>query len=411
MRHHLCKLGKGASWMLAVLTVCGMATSCQDEYKLDDEKPQWLGASIYDDLKARGEFNYYLRLLADPQVNAASDADNNRGLVDILSKTGSKTVFVATDKAWEEFFAKNAQLPESNPWHTATSYENLSESQKKLLIHTSMLNNAIVMENLASDETSKDGNGNIIYPMRGQYMRRFTDVEATDSITFMPGDQLPKSYNWAEQGKKDYWYRFRTENGGKGLYMVNDSTLPMMLHFTGEYLANNNISDEDFSIFMGRDRVTSDVHIYDALLVEKDGVCQNGYINVTEKVLTPITNMAEVLRTSGKTNIFSHMIDRWSIPYYNDGVTRAYKKVMDSKGIQWEDSIFTKRYISARSFGGQELKTDPHGQRYSTEDLALAFDPGWNAFFDSKGNPQLDMAAMFVPTDATLWKYFTKGGG
>ena len=116
----------------------------------------------------------------------------------------------------------------------------------------------------------------------------------------------------------------------------------MMLHFTQEHMSNHGITDEDFRIFMGRARRTSDVHIYDALLQEKDGVCENGYVNVTEKVIKPLPNMAEVLRTNGRTNIFSHMIDRFSFPAYNAAATRDYKTLHP----EFTDSIFTKKYFA-----------------------------------------------------------------
>ena len=294
MKNRLSKLSRQAYFMLLLLAVSGVSTSCKDEYSLDDEKPTWLSTSIYEGLDEDGHYTNYLRLLADPDVNPA----DVRPLTEVLSRTGSKTVFVANDDAWEEFYKHNAQLPENNPWHTATCYENLSISQKKLLIHTSMLNNAVVMENLSSSTSSIDS--------RGDFMRRYTDVEATDSITYLDGNSLPVNYN-VGNAEKDYWWRFRAENGGNGLYLVNDSTLSMMLHFTSEHLTKNNVTDEDFAIFMGESRNTDDVHIYDAKLIAKDSVAENGYINKTSKVIIPLPNMAEAIRTSGKTNIFSHL--------------------------------------------------------------------------------------------------------
>ncbi|MCD8266248.1 MAG: hypothetical protein LUC33_03740, partial [Prevotellaceae bacterium] len=405
MKNRLSKLSRKTHWVLVLLAACGVASSCKDEYTLDDEKPSWLNSSIYASLESSGDYSNYLRLLADPDVNNAEDADNNRGLVDILSKTGSKTVFVANDDAWADFFAQNAQLPEDDPWHTAVDYESLSASQKKLLIHTSMLNNAIVMENLASSEGT-----NVV---RGEYMRRYTDVEATDSITHLDGSSIPVNYNEGND-ETDYWSRFRTENGGKGLYLVADSSLSMMIHFTSEYLTRNSITDDDFAKFMGQERVTSDVHIYDAKVLSKDEVCENGYVNVTEKVLKPLPNMAELLRTNGQTRIFSHMLDRWSAPFYNAGVTQAYKNVMAAKGIDWTDSIFSKRYFSDLSWGHSALLNGPQGEQFrdaASTEVSLKYDPGWNAYYDEKSGPQYDMAAMYVPTDDVLWKYFTSGGG
>ena len=397
MRDRFSKWSRYTSRMACLLAACGLMNACKDDFLLDDEKPEWLNSSVYESLEQRGNFKTYLKLLSDKDVNP----ENVRPLSDVLSRTGSKTVFVANDSAWAEFFKHNAELPERNPWHYATSYENLSVAQKKLLIHTSMLNNAIVMENLASSE----GSGQTA-PIRGEYMRRYTDVEATDSVSYVSSAEVPYSYNPTD---KDFWWRFREENGGNGLYMVNDSSLTMMLHFTSEHMTKNSVTDDDFKKFMGRERVTSDVHIYDAILKEKDGVCENGYVNVTEKPLCPLANMAEVIRTNGKTNIFSHMLDRYSAPYYCNDITRAYKTLHP----EFKDSIFTKRYYSDLSFNHRPNSTQPDGNPYTGDEggeVSLKFDPGWNGYYDEV-DVEKDMAAMFVPSDEALWTYFTEGGG
>ena len=400
MRNRFSKWSRHSSKMVCLLAACGLMYACKDEYLLDDEKPSWLNSSIYESLETKGNFKTYLRLLADKDVNPT----NARPLTEVLSRTGSKTVFVANDEAWDKFFKANAALPESNPWHNATSYENLSTAQKKLLIHTSMLNNAIVMENLASSE-SVNGSS----PVRGEYMRRYTDVETTDSITYMTPEMIPYSYNPTD---KDFWWRFRAENGGNGLHIVKDSTLSMMLHFTSEHMAKNTVNDDDFAKFMGRERITSDVHIYDALLVDKDGVCENGYVNITEKPLVPLANMAEVIRSNGKTNIFGHMLDRYSAPYYSDAITRACRILYPEK-FGDTDSVFTMRYFSDNSFNHRPNSTQPDGNPYTGDEggsVSLKFDPGWNGYYDEV-DVEKDMATMFIPSDEALWKYFTEGGG
>ena len=416
MTNRLSKWRRYSSRVVCLLAACGLMYACKDEFILDDEKPSWLNSSIYESLEQKGNFRTYLRLLADKDVNP----EGLRPLTDVLSRTGSKTVFVANDSAWDAFFEANSHLPEANPWHYATSYENLSQAQKKLLIHTSMLNNAIVMENLASSQSSGTSS-----PVRGEYMRRYTDIEATDSITYVPSDNLPFSYSLTD---KDYWERFREENGGSGIYMAIDSTVPMMLHFTSEHMSRNTVKDSDFEIFMGRARNTSDVHIYDAILKDKDGVCENGYVNVTEKPLCPLTNMAEVIRTNGKTNIFSHILDRFSAPFYCNRITEAYKVLHPD----FTDSIFTKRYFSNNNFsvkGGYvragadgaipKFEPGPKGtyQPYnpykdgSTGDHVpgLKYDPGWNGYYDEV-DVRKDMAAIFVPSDAQMWHYFQNAG-
>ena len=80
---------------LLLLSVSGVTYSCKDD-SLDVKKPSFLGGSIYDELNARG-FKYTVRLIED------------LGYKDVMSQTGSKTLFVASDKAYDEFF-------KNNPW-------------------------------------------------------------------------------------------------------------------------------------------------------------------------------------------------------------------------------------------------------------------------------------------------------
>ena len=397
MKDRFYTFGRHASRALCMMAFCGLVWACVDEYKLDDEKPDWLSENIYSLLEKNGNFTNYLKLLEDKAVNP----EGVRNLKDVLSKTGSKTVFAAPDEAWNQFYQANAALPETNPWHNATSYDKLSPSQKKLLIHTSMLNNAIVMENLSAE----DGDGTAA-PLPGQYMRRYTDVDVIDSVTFLPADQVPYSYN---PDDTCYWTPYSTEargGNGKGIYLVTDATRNMMLHFTREHMGRTEIgiTDDDFEKFMGAKRSTGDVHIYNSRIVEKDGVAENGYLNVVDKVLKPLNNMAEVIRTNGKTNIFSHMLERYSYPMPNDELTEAYARLTGFTG-----KVYTKKFFALKGEDGKAQKTTPDGKDFG-EEVALRYDPGWNEYYFID-EPRKDMASMFVPNDKTMMEYFSKGGG
>lgn len=379
---------------LCMMALCGLTWACKDDYTLDDEKPDWLYENIYSLLEKEGTYNNYLRLLEDKDINT----EGARDLKEVLSKTGSKTVFVANDEAWDQFFRTNATLPATNPWHNATSYERLSPAQKKLLIHTSMLNNAIVMENLSA----ADGDGTHA-PEPGQYMRRYTDVDVLDTITFLPANQVPFSYSPVDE---DYWKDFRgsAEEPGTGIYVVTDATRNMMIHFTREHMGRGDIqiTDEDFKKIVGQTRTAQDVHIYNSRVTAKDGVAENGYVNLTERVLVPLPSMAEVIRLSGKTNIFCHMMDRFSYPAPNTTVTQNYQNLHpEFKG----KTIYTKKYFASLGPNGVQ-SLDPNNN--TVADL-LNYDPGWNEFVQS-GDARKDMGAMFVPNDETLIRYFSVGG-
>ena len=89
--------------------------SCSDDYDLDDNKPSFLGGSIYDELEARGNFKYTLRLI------------NDLDYADVLAKTGSKTIFAANDAAYEKFFAETTWTAADGT--RVDSYDKLSLAQ------------------------------------------------------------------------------------------------------------------------------------------------------------------------------------------------------------------------------------------------------------------------------------------
>lgn len=414
----LLKWNRHVTRLACLLAVCSLFYACKDEYILDEEMPKRLGTNLYDNLLQRGNFTNYLRLLSDPDINVKGATS----MQEVLQRTGSKTLFVANDEAWNEFFRKNAGLPESNPWHNATSYANLSAAQKKLLLHSSMLNNSIVLENLASSQ----GSGNQA-PIRGEYMRRNTDYEPTDTITFVPSEKMPQTHSLTD---KDYWQYYR--ESGKGIWLATDNTENMMVTFTNEHMKKNAITDEDFARIMGVQRNSTDeVYVYDSRVVDPDNVSQNGYLNIMSKPLAPLPNMAEAIRNSGRTNIFSHMLDRFSAPFYDASLTRDYKVLHPE--FKDDDSIFVRRYFTEHGNGmtewlrepaplGETQPYKPYKDDVDTSDFepgvpSLKFDPGWNTYIgkDFKNNRTTglhrDMAAMFVPNDEALRKFWSKASG
>ena len=390
MNKRLCKFGRNALGALLALSVCGATYSCKDDYKLDDETPSWLGSSIYEYLAEQGNYTNFVRLIDD------------LGYKEVLARTGSKTLFVADDAAFQTFYQTNA-------WG-ARSYDQLTQPQKKLLLNTAMINNAYLLEMMSSKEA---GGGTNDLPQKGLCLRRETAADITDSIPHLYAGDLPVNYN--EDGKEiHYWDRFQQ----KGIYLVLDGTTPMITHFLTAQMANNDITTADFQILTGQTRSENDAHVYGSKVLEQDITCQNGYINRLERVLVNPQNMAEVLRTNGKTNIFSHLMDRFSVPIYSATLTQRAKDLYGED----IDSVFQKRYFAIRSQGNNTLYsdagTDPKGNPGgntvfdNASNKPLPFDPGWNTYqSDSKTSKEQDMAVIFSPNDTKLMEYFFSGGG
>lgn len=336
--------------------------SCKDDF-LETTLPSWLGSSIYDQLKVgyignsgtKHTFNYYTRLIDEV------------GYKEVLQLTGSKTVFVADDQAFEKFFKNNS-------WNVS-SYEQLTLAQKKLILNSSMINNAFLIENLSTLEG----------PVKGQSLRHSTAFSVSDTIPFEPGINLPAN---------TYWDRFRSS----GLRLAKDNSPSLMLHFLQAQMDAHNISDNDFKIlFNGVSHQKEDAYIYNDKVVERDITCQNGYIHILDSVLIPPSNMAEVIRNAPEIKTFSSFLERYAAPYYDVNLTNDFKL------LGHNDSVFVKRYFANMNSRSDKKIIDPNGKEIKD---CLLFDPGWNTY-----GSQTDFGAIFAPSDEALTKYFSQGAG
>ena len=124
--------------MMCALVTGGLFQSCEDllgldVYKYDDGEPSWLGSSIYDFLKEGNAGHTY-----ENYVNLIDDL----GEKEILSRTGSRTLFIADDEAFARFY-------ENNPWNVK-EYKDFTYRQKKVLLYNVMLKNAYLLDMLAA---------------------------------------------------------------------------------------------------------------------------------------------------------------------------------------------------------------------------------------------------------------------
>ena len=383
MKDRLCRMSRKWAGALCLLVTCGLTySSCSDDYDLPDKKPDWLGPSIYDYLSTKKDDSG--KLMYTNFVRLIDSLDYK----DVLARTGSKTLFVADDEAFARFYA-------NNPWGV-TRFEDLTVNQRKLLLNNAMLDNAYLLEMLTNISASNGVTKNMC-------LRQVSSVAVTDSIAYIPYNSPDVPYTHSSEDA-DNWFNFRIPDHNGRLYLATDATAPMMTHFINGQMSENNITDQDFEVFAGQKRESSDVFIYGNKILEQDITCLNGYVNRLENVLVTPSNMAEVIRTNGKTNIVSHMLDRFSVPIYDAALTRSYSSIY---GLGENDSVFVKRYFSSRSAGESTLNTTPYGAVFNS---LLNYDPGWNQYNSPGSEKEVDMAAMFVPSDEALKKYFLPEG-
>ena len=395
MKNRFCRTGKSMLYAACLLSALGLSYSCSDDYDLDDTMPDYLGQSIYSELSARNTFKKTIRLIDDLNYK------------DVLDMTGSKTLFVAPDTAFDTFF-------KDNPWGVR-SYEELTLPQKKYLLYNAMLNNAYVMEMMSNTETNGNmGNVNFVSG-KNMCLRQGSASTATDTIPYFHWYELPNNQNLAtddDEGDAKYgkfWEKYRRQDQKEGIFLVCDNTTPMMTHFLENNLKFKNITNDDVAFILGVPTYGTEnrSYIYGARVIEQDVTCMNGYYDVLDRVLLAPSNMAEMIRTNGKTNLFSRILDRFSAPVYDATLTNNAQALYASV----TDSVFVKRYFSTRSQNGK-FNNNPVTKNAMADFPVLNFDPAWNAYTSSTTAAATeDMGAMFVPSDDALKAYFLTGGG
>lgn len=355
------------------MSMAACLTACSDGYELGEKDPSWLGSSIYAYLVDNGDYNYTIRLIQDLNYEQ------------VLNKTGSKTLFIADDEAYERFFR-------TNKWGVH-SYSELTDAQKKMLLFGSMINNSCQVAYLSSSTG----------PTEGDCMRRLSSASEYDSIPYLSPEEMPHT---------EYWQYYRDQQ--KSIPCMMDATATPMIHLIEGFLDNQRITNEDVDFLFNyiRDRQPGDADVNGVIMEEQNIKCSNGFLHKMAEVTTPLQNMAELIRTTPISTAYSALLDRYCAPYYaGDEITKEYNRLYNTS----VDSVFQKRYFSERSQGALPLELTPAGGPVNGK---LKFDPGWNQFYSQTNAGissdvalQENMAVMLVPSNEALERYWQEGAG
>ena len=369
-------------FLYASLMCLGLGSCSKDFLVPEGELPSWLGESIYKELQQpkelQGTFKTYCKLIED------------LGYADVLSRTGSKTIFPANDEAFAKFFEGG------NNKFGVSSYEELTHAQKAELLFSTMLDNAILVGTLSNSQNSA---GNML---QGQLVKHGTNMRLTYAVAPFKAEQMPAN--------NKYFSRFQTADRNSML-AVFDNTVAPMVHLTGEYMLNNNMTvaggESDFQILTGHEYSDGDAYIFNHKVIKGDVVCQNGYIHQLDEVLVNPGNMAEVLRAGDDTKYISRMLDYYSFPDADMTLTEQYNS---ESNAATQDTVFAIRYLSKNSQRAK-LAQPVRGMTVADNQL-LNFDPGWNNYNPTlKGGSSDDnaeIAAFLAPDDKAVEEYFLK---
>lgn len=394
------KLGQTFAAILLLGGTVGLS-SCKDELLVG--MPEWLGSSIYEELEERGQFTQTLALINDPDL-----ADSH--YADLLRLTGSMTIFVADDAAWERYLSKRG----------LTSVSQLSKAEKKVLLKSAMINNAYLIElldNVANGTTD---------PSDGVCMRRASRMELEDTIPVIKASEYPaiNPYRVTDDGEQiDYWADVRQLPSIK---LYKDNSVAPMMHFLPQFMSQSGITDNDLSrITNGASQSVQRSYINGQAISVNEGrwsqdegkaylqdiTCQNGYIHILDEVPQVLPNMAEIINSKPQFTIFSNLLERFSYP-------ALYNIITKEDGTR--DTFYTKRYFNSSLNHGLSTYTPEGGtektvlNRLGSSSSSGGYDPGWNQYvlYTGDGHTSManDAAAMFVPTNEMMQQYLHGDG-
>ena len=360
---------------LAVALVGGAALTSCHEYDLDEKSPEGWGNSIYSWLDGQGNYTNTVKMIDDLKYQ------------EVLGKTGSKTLFVADDAAFERFY-------KNNPWG-AKSYSDLTMPQKKMLLFGNMLGNSIQLNSLSTIQ------GN---PLKeGQAMRRFSELSEWDTVPILRPQDMPVN---------KYWQRHI--DAGKNMVCLEDGTSVPMLLFLEAQLSNNRITNDDYNFLFNHktDRKAGDASVNGIDVVEDNIRCANGFIHRTAEVVSPLNNMAELIAGKPQVSMFNHLLERFCAPYPDSkdlAKTERYNYLYNAH----VDTVYTKRFFNDKK--GVAVTETPDGRGVPAR---LPFDPEWNSYYSASNKSanegsaaeQRDMAVMMVPSNKAMEEYWTGVG-
>ena len=351
----------------SLLMGAGTLQSCKDDVLTG--QPEWLGNSIYERLQEEGNYTTMLKLI--------DDLDQH----EVLGHTGSKTLFVADDQAFQEWFA-------TNNWGVR-NYEQMTIAQKRLLLNNSMINNAYLIELMSNAKAQGDAGT----PESGRTMRRETATTVYDSVYIMPVEAMPNTRGWSKLRQR-----------GKATPILRDATSAPMIHFLPAFMQYHKISDADLAVLTNHKATsTAEAWVNGQQVVERDITCKNGYIHKVGGVIESSPSMAQIVHEHPVMSLWAHLMDRYSAPYYDANATREYNRIYNK-----DDSVYVLRYYSGNSAVGS-LEKDPDD---NTVEAQLKFDPGWNQYIDGSNTADLhsDAGVMIAPSNEALEYWWNHEG-
>ncbi|UKT65202.1 fasciclin domain-containing protein [Pedobacter mucosus] len=337
-----------------ILFFLGILTGCQkNEFDSFYERPEGLGAPIYQQLESRGNFKHLTTVIT------------KAGYKDILSKTGWWTFFAPNDAAFEIFFK------EQNITGTADISDSLA---------TSIIKYALVYNAYRKDQLS-------IYQTSG----------GTDVGNGLAFKRKTAYYDWVQQ-KGDNAHskviatnrnvqsrRSGSININVSAYLDGDNNNKYLPYFTDLLSGLSGFSPSDYKEFYPNSNFTG-FNVAAASVLNKDISAENGMIHEVDRVTLPLKSLDQYIATNNDYSEFRNLLD--SLKFYTSNAYQTHRNFVATGS---SDSVYVKGYNGQLAFS-------PNSENYQT--------PGFNTYIANES--QKSSWTMMVPTNDAFRTYRRK---
>lgn len=250
--------------LLMIMTVFG----CKPD-PLEYARPADLVGTIYLQLEAMGNFEYYLKCIEKTEYK------------DPLEKGGSWTVFAPTDEAFEEFMEEEGYA----------SFDEIPSGRILDLVQYTLFSGGWNTTTLTYFGKTSAGDA---FKKQTQY---------TDTIIQVSGSEFP----------------YVQEVDPQKIYHLDDSSTrgKDIAFFLPYYMENNGVEKTDYSFMFPGETYseTDEMKVFEANVEKANIVAENGFIHSLDKVIEPRKNIYQNLTSDeyeGRYSIFKGLLDRFA---------------------------------------------------------------------------------------------------
>ncbi len=287
---------------------------------------------IYSVLKEDGDFSMYLKCV------------DNAGYKDVLNSSGYYTVFAPTDEAFSTYLTENGY----------SSVDDMSESEAKDLVQYSMVFTAFTEETI-DDAYNSDGetDENTAYRRKTLYYKGvYTDTVDVDDL----GVVKVIDFNYVPD---------ESDIGTTQEMDEDDNNYKWIPVFTSNFMSENDVAESDYLNFFPTSTL-SDFNVAGAQVTQSDIQCENGYVQVVDKVIEPLRNLLDIIDSKEDYSMFANILEKY-LASYNiapDDVIDNYNDYYGSSGNvyckSYPDLTFspnTETIESSTSYGEDQSNT------------------------------------------------------